>query len=138
MMKETDFLINALNEWCKQFEGIHVRYAYDAATEYHSVEVDPESIRRGNIEYKEAEMALWTQFMEAFPEADLLISEPSRMNDMSNCLFDSSNKSLGQSEWERFYFDYDVLAQIEINLTKKCAHSQTNEYKNVNEYALAA
>jgi hypothetical protein len=60
------------------------------------------------------------------------------VNDMSNCLFDSSNKSLGQSEWERFYFDYDVLAQIEINLTKKCAHSQTNEYKNVNEYALAA
>ena len=100
-MKETDFLINALNEWCKQFEGIHVRYAYDSATEYHIVEVDPESIRRGNKEYKEAEMALWTSFMEAFPEADLLISEPSGANNMLNCLFDSESKYLGQSEWEK-------------------------------------
>ena len=29
MMKEKEFLINALTEWCKRFEGIHVRYAYD-------------------------------------------------------------------------------------------------------------
>jgi len=137
-MKETDFLINALNEWCKQFEGIHVRYAYDSATEYHIVEVDPESIRRGNKEYKEAEMALWTSFMEAFPEADLLISEPSGANNMLNCLFDSESKYLGQSEWEKFWFDYDVLAESVITITKKCAHSQTNEYENVNEYALAA
>lgn len=138
MMKETDFLINALNEWCKQFEGIHVRYAYDTATEYHIVEVDPESIRRGNMEYKEAEMILWTSFMEAFPEADLLISEPSEANDMSNCLFDSESMSFGQSEWETFWFDYDILAESEITLTKKCAHLQSNEYENVNEYALAA
>lgn len=137
-MKETDFLINALNEWCKQFEGIHVRYAYDAATEYHIVEVDPESIRRGNKEYKDAEMALWTQFMEAFPEADLLISEPSKVNDMTNCLFDSADKSLEESEWETFWYDYDILAESIATFTKKCAYSQTNEYKNVNEYALAA
>lgn len=137
-MKETDFLINALNEWCKQFEGIHVRYAYDSATEYHIVEVDPESIRRGNMEYKEAELTLWTQFMNTFPEADLLISEPSGANDMSNCLFDSVNYSLGQYEWERFWFDYNILAESEITFTKKCAHSQSNEYKNVYEYALAA
>ncbi len=137
-MKETDFLINVLNEWCKKFEGIHVRYAYDSVTEYHIVEVDPESIRRGNKEYKEAEMALWTSFMEAYPEADLLISEPSGTNDMSNCLFESESKFLGQSEWEKFRFDYDMLAESEITFTKKCVHSQTNEYENVNEYALAA
>lgn len=138
MMKEREFLINALNEWCNQFEGIHVRYAYDAATEYHIVEVDPESVRRGNEAYKKAEFALWTSFMEAFPDSDLLISEPSKANDMTNCLFDSAKNSTGLSGWETFWVECDILAESVATLTRRSANSQSNEYENKNEYALAA
>ena len=56
-MSEIEFLKKTLNEWCERFVGIHVRYAYDVVSEYHIIEVDPESIRRGNDEYKEAEMS---------------------------------------------------------------------------------
>lgn len=138
MMKEKEFLINALTEWCKRFEGIHVRYAYDATSEYHIVEVDPESIRRGNEEYKEAELALWTAFMEAYPEADLLISEPSRINNMENCLFESGKKDAGLSGLEAFWVEYSVLAESVASLTRQSARKQTNEYENNFEYALAA
>lgn len=138
MMKEEVFLINALMEWCKRFEGIHVRYAYDSISEYHIVEVDPESIRRGNDEYKEAELALWTAFMEAYPEADLLISEPSKANNMANCLFESGKKDTELSGLDAFWIEYSVLAESVLSLTRKSARKQTNEYENNYEYALAA
>ena len=89
MTKESEYIIRTLKLWCEQFDGIHVRYAYDAKSEYHIVEVDPESVRRGNDLYKKAELAFWSAFMSDFPESDLLICEPTRSNDMANCLFES-------------------------------------------------
>lgn len=83
-----EFVINALKEWCNTFDGIRLRYAYDAKTEYHIVEVEPSSVYESK-EYKQAELALWNSFMRQFPEEDLLICKPSKANDMTNCLFDS-------------------------------------------------
>lgn len=140
-MREKEFLINALTEWCKRFEGIHVRYAYDATTEYHIVEVDPESIRRGNDEYKAAELALWTAFMEAYPESDLLISEPSQANNMVDCLFESENNCFAKLEWDAwdaFLSVNDIVSSSVSSLTRKSARKQTNVYENIYEYALAA
>lgn len=137
-MKEKEFLINALTEWCKRFEGIHVRYAYDATSEYHIVEVDPESIRRGNDEYKEAELALWTAFMEAYPEADLLISEPSRINNMENCLFESDVNCFNVQDWETFWTENIIVSTGVASITRKSARKLTYEYENNYEYALAA
>lgn len=88
-MTAQEFLKKSLKEWCTRFEGIKVRYAYDAVTEYHIVEVEPETVRRGNAEYKQAEMELWLSFMEFYPEENLLITSPSDANDMSNELYNS-------------------------------------------------
>lgn len=145
-MKETVFLINALKEWRKKFEGIHVRYAYDAASEYHIVEVDPESIRRGNDEYKKAEISLWDSFAKTFPESDLLISEPWEGNDMTNCLYDSAEEL---QKGEQYYLldlpkvnfpweGYVVVLQDESPWQQNTANKETNEYQNNYEYALAA
>lgn len=88
-MTAQEFLKKTLKEWESLFEGIKIRYAYDAVTEYHIVEVEPEEIRRGNVDYKKAEMQLWMYFMEQYPAEYLLICAPSDANDMSNVLFET-------------------------------------------------
>lgn len=52
------------------------------------MEVSPESIRRGSEEYMEMEYLLWKEFQEKFPEEDLLVSEPDRINNMENLIFE--------------------------------------------------
>ena len=88
-MTAQEFLKKALNEWVTLFEGIKLKYAYDAVTEYHIVEVKPEEIRRGSVDYKKAEMKLWLDFMEQYPDECLLICAPSEANDMTNILFET-------------------------------------------------
>ena len=84
-----NFLKEALKELEKLFIGINLKYAYDTLTEYHIVEVKPEEIRRGNTDYKRVEIQLWTDFMEHYPNEDLLICAPSDANDMTNVLFET-------------------------------------------------
>lgn len=88
-MTAQEFLKKALKEWVALFEGIKLKYAYDAVTEYHIVEVKPEEIRRGSVDYKRAEMQLWMDFMEQYPDECLLICAPSEANDMTNVLFET-------------------------------------------------
>lgn len=88
-MTAQEFLTKTLKEWESLFEGIEIKYAYDAVTEYHIVEVEPEEIRRGNVDYKKAEMQLWMDFMEQYPDEYLLICAPSDANEMSNVLFET-------------------------------------------------
>lgn len=88
-MTAQEFLKKALKEWVSLFEGIKLKYAYDAVTEYHIVEVKPEEIRRGSVDYKRAEMQLWMDFMEQYPDECLLICAPSEANDMTNVLFET-------------------------------------------------
>ena len=133
-MSEIEFLKKTLNEWCERFVGIHVRYAYDVVSEYHIIEVDPESIRRGNDEYKEAEMSLWTSFMELYPNADLLITKPSEANDMSNCLFDSN---LVVNDYLQLSGMWDFSQIFTPSLNKK-KYNNSYKIKDNNEYALAA
>ncbi len=136
-MKETEFIIKTLKEWCNQFEGIHIRYAYDSNTEYHIVEVDPESIRRGNSSYKQAELALWTDFMREFPDSDLLICEPSTSNEMTNCLFENPLRKPLDGE----IFVVKTRPMKEVTILSKWStwsSSNRNEYTTENEYSLAA
>ena len=49
-MTAQEFIKKTLKEWVSRFNGIKLRYAYDAVTEYHIVEVKPEEIRRGNLD----------------------------------------------------------------------------------------
>lgn len=90
-MTAQEFIKKTLKEWVSRFNEIKLRYAYDAVTEYHIVEVKPEEIRRGNLDYKKLEMKLWLDFMELFPDECLLISAPSDANDMTNLLFETKS-----------------------------------------------
>jgi predicted PolB exonuclease-like 3'-5' exonuclease len=88
-MKSQEFLKEVLKDWEKRFASIKLKYAYDALVEYHIIEVSPEEIRRGNADYKKAEIKLWNDFISHYPSEDLLICAPSQANDMSNVLFET-------------------------------------------------
>lgn len=84
-----EFIKNVLKKWGSIFEGIKLKYAYDEDSEYHIIEVEPESIRRGDEDYMAKELQLVMDFADAFDE-NILICNPSDANNMSNILF--SNK----------------------------------------------
>lgn len=133
-MAAQEFLKKTLEEWESLFEGIKLKYAYDAVTEYHIVEVKPEEIRRGSEVYKKAEMQLWMDFMEQYPDECLLICAPSDANDMSNVLFETKPAWTIRLQDEAFSdsFDYNYnYNQVLSNNTK------ANLYNN-NNYTLAA
>lgn len=88
-MKETEYLLSVLEGWSKRFSGIHIRYAYDAAAEYHVVEIDPENIRRGDEDYKAEELRLYINFMSHFPQSCLLIAKPCESYNMTNVLYEN-------------------------------------------------
>ena len=87
MMTPSQYIKNQLELWNQKFEGIHIRYAFDVEANFHMVEIDPETIRRGNAEYKQQELDFWMNFSKLYPEENLLISEPSDINDMSNVIY---------------------------------------------------
>lgn len=68
-----EFIKNQINYLVSLFNGIKINYAYDAMSEYYIVEVSPEDIRRGNSDYKKVEMQLWMDFLNQFPDENLLI-----------------------------------------------------------------
>lgn len=61
-----DFVIETIQSIASKIPGISIRYAYDIQTNFHIVEVSPESIRRGSEEYMEMEYLLWKEFQENF------------------------------------------------------------------------
>ena len=81
-------ILSSRQSIASKIPGISIRYAYDIQTNFHIVEVSPESIRRGSEEYMEMEYLLWKEFQEKFPEEDLLVSEPDRINNMENLIFE--------------------------------------------------
>lgn len=83
-----DFVIETIQSIASKIPGIRIRYAYDIQTNFHIVEVSPESIRRGSEEYMEMEYNLCNEFQEKFPEEDLLVSEPDKINNMENLIFE--------------------------------------------------
>ena len=87
-MNATDFIISKLKSISSKIPGISIRYAYDIQTNFHIVEISPESIRLNDEEYLEMEYMLWKEFQEKFPEEDLLVSDPGRINNMENLIFE--------------------------------------------------
>nr|DAM74700.1 MAG TPA: hypothetical protein [Caudoviricetes sp.] len=83
-----DFVIETIQSIASKIPGISIRYAYDIQTNFHIVEVSPESIRRGSEEYMEMEYNLCNEFQEKFPEEDLLVSDPDKINNMENLIFE--------------------------------------------------
>lgn len=128
-MTAQEFLKKTLKGWEKLFDGIKLKYAYDAVTEYHIVEVEPENIHRGSVYYKNVEMQLLIDFMEQYPNECLLVCAPSETNDMTNVLYETKvmkliDKDKIVAEIERLQdatMDentnfYSVKAQAEFNV----------------------
>lgn len=87
-MNATDFILSSLEMISKAVPAAGIRYAYDTTTNFHIIEVYPESIRRGDEEYMEMECNLWKDFHDFYPQEDILISEVDDTNDMSNLIYD--------------------------------------------------
>lgn len=81
-------ILSSRQSIASKIPGISIRYAYDIQTNFHIVEVSPESIRRGSEEYMEMEYLLWKEFQEKFPEEDLLVSDTDKINNMETLIFE--------------------------------------------------
>lgn len=87
-MNATDFILSRLDLISKNIPNVGLRYAYDTITDFHIIEVYPESIRRGNDVFIEMEYNLLKDFHSMFQDEDLLISEVDDTNDMSNLIYE--------------------------------------------------
>lgn len=102
-MSATDYIISSLERLSNLICGINIRYAYDDISEFHIIEISPESIRRGNGEYMKWERNMWKEFYESYPNEDILISEPDETNNMTNILFETT--PVRQNHEMKFSFD---------------------------------
>lgn len=108
-MNAQDFIISRIKNLINDIQSVSVKYAYEESTNFHIIEIQPESIRRGNNDYMDWEYSLNHEFSEIFPEEDLLISEPCFFNDMRNIIYqhnihshdfiNSSSKSISFSDF---------------------------------------
>ena len=69
-------VVKHIKKWTETFEGIKINYSYDSPTDYYILEVSPESIRRGNDQYKKMEFDLYLEFMEKADNEGILITKP--------------------------------------------------------------
>lgn len=94
-MRISDYIKKKIDELASILSNVSfsVNYAYEKPTDFHIVEIQPESVRRGNDDYMEWEYSFWKEFSELFPDKDLIISEPDKRDDMSNLIY--SYSSLG-------------------------------------------
>lgn len=127
-MNAKEYVIGKLKEVAKTINGISLKYAFDKITDFHIIEVSPESIRRGSEAYMKLESDLWAEFYSLYPNEDILISEVCESNDMANVIYDSS-------------LDYkDIEDKIVYNNVRPYKFDISNCYieASENNYALAA
>ncbi|NDV83417.1 hypothetical protein [Bacteroides sp. 51] len=86
-MEVRNFIIKSIDRIVQGVKGITMKYAHDPLTDFHIIEVQPESIRRGNDEYMKMEVQLWSDFYSRYPNENLLISDIDELNDMSNLVY---------------------------------------------------
>ena len=89
-MEIQEFIINWINEIASKFEGISMKYAIEKFTNFHIIEISPDSIESSEEFSKEA-LDFEFDFFDKFPNEDLLICEESIENDMSNIIYSKKN-----------------------------------------------
>ena len=78
-MTAKEYILQQVDKLTTMFDGIELRYAYDQMSNFHIIEVTPESIRRGNEDFVNQEYEIDKEFSELFPDEDLLITEPNAL-----------------------------------------------------------
>lgn len=89
-MNEKNFVKSRLEEWSVKFPDIHLMYAYEKSTEYHIVVVEQIDAIKSNKEFRKEVRALHKEFDERFPDADIMISEPSDSYDLSGIVYENT------------------------------------------------
>lgn len=88
-MKAADYLKKRIGELAEILgnKAVRVRYAYEISTDFHIIEVSPETIRRGDKVYMEWEYEVIKEFVSLFDNEELIITEPDGSYDMSNLIY---------------------------------------------------
>ena len=144
-MDEKEFIIFFLKGLIEQYPDVHVQYAMESSTEYHIVTIQPTDMLRDNKEFRKEVYKLWKTFEEAFPDSDILITEPKPSFDMSNILFDSDEAHLDQLlenidviMTSKLTLKEDITYKEPDNFWKGYDFGSINEFIVEQEYALAA
>lgn len=120
-MEIRDFIIRSIDRIAQEIKGITMRYAHDPLTDFHIIEVEPESIRRGNDNYMEMENKLWSDFFANFPNGDLLISDVDDTNDMSNIIYRRTSdlfKSYSETSDKEYNYHINIITNHNNSLTE--------------------
>lgn len=89
-MTAKDFIIERLKMISSKIKDVSLRYAFDVRSNFHIVEVSPDGIYSNDGEYRLLESDVEMEFMSKFPDEDILFSERSDLNDMTNLIFEIS------------------------------------------------
>lgn len=87
MESSKSHIIKYIESLKANFPDIRVRYAFEDKTHYHVVEIEPEETFT-SIEFTSNLLSFWEDFTEKYPTEDIVISEPTVLNDMSNLIFE--------------------------------------------------
>lgn len=85
-MTAKDFIIEQLNLISTKVKDIGLRYAFDKRSKFHIIEVSPDDIYFTDDKYRSLESDIEIEFINKFPEEDLLFSEISVLNDMTDLI----------------------------------------------------
>lgn len=80
------YIKSKLGELKKVLIQLSYRYAYDSKTDFHIVEIEPYSIIEDNDIVFDILDEMQTEVYDTYPECNLVYSEESSCNDMSNLL----------------------------------------------------
>ena len=121
-MSEKEFIIDFLKGLVKSYPEVHIRYALEASTEYHIVTIQPTEMLRSNKGFRKEVCKLWEAFEEAFPDSDILITEPKESFDMSNILYDSEEDRL-----ETILENIDTIVTSEFKKKEYITYEKSEE-----------
>lgn len=158
MNASSKYILNVLKSWEAKFPGIHIKYAFEEATCFHVIEVEPEEIHEGSEEFAIEETNLWESFFEKFPNEDILISSPSPCNDMSNLIHETgvmvgsyidsisipemtsldSLIKLSVDDWDNFVSPVESLKEVRKKNKYTYGFSFEESCAGYNKFALAA
>jgi hypothetical protein len=62
------YIQQRLREWLDLFPGLHMSYYYESSSDVHFVKLDPDSYPMDDERFLEAQLTLFDDLIDAFPE----------------------------------------------------------------------
>lgn len=140
MKNPVEYIKKELNIFCSRFLGMSVRYAYEDSSNYHIIEIKPYEELKIKEEFCQWATEFWERFEREFEDENILISDESCLNDMSNLIFENS-KSLNKEIDEKIYSpqsysfgDFECVEPFEV---KNQLFSPSSSSWSVNQFSCA-